>query len=1024
MPDNKIIKPNKKQQECIDNISGKYLVLAGPGTGKTFTVIQRIKSMIEKGISPEKILCLTFTDAAANEMKTRIDKELNKISSGVNIYTYHGFCYEIIENNAEDFELPDNFKIISEAVSRAFVKECIDELQPKAYRTDKNDPYFYIDTIKRQIDEIKKYRLSKNDYFKNLETNQDWYPQLSKFKIQLEEKIKKGDTRTKTLIKNIEDLELKIEKAKELWDFYELYSTKTSKNHYLDFNDMICLVLKKFENNPAFLDKIANNYEYILVDEYQDTNKSQNSIVFNLTKALKSENVFVVGDDDQIIYSFQGAKLDTIEKFLTEFPDTKVICLDENMRSTQSILNVAREITKQDSKRLEVNPDFAQYNINKELTAKNENLFDKNVSVRCYNYVDIFQEYQEIVKEIDLLVNSDKCPQFKKNDKQQGKKLSEIAILTRSNAELETFAELLKDRNIPYELKEGKSIFTIKSSTVLYYYMQMLTNPELYSDKIFKLLLAPPFNINAKDYMLLYEKRSNNKFFIDSMREISSDLFLEPEKIQSFIYVFDYLCKYKANESLKNVVLEIGSKTGIFDYYLNSGINRTENIAGIKKLIDEAIGFSDVNKTIALEEFVEYLNIALEDDIEIKTDKAPVPLNAIQLSTYYSAKGREFEYVYMPTLLSDKWESDNKSLKPIIPVSIEDYKSEQELKDEKLSDRIRVMYVGMTRAKHTLRLSYVQKSNGKVKKPSSLIVNIQDKLDKEKESFEYDETSFWHEVNQSIIKRDYDYERDFCYLVDSMLEGKAFSPSSINTYLKCPRQYMYNYVLGLGAKSGNADNMHYGTAVHTACQFAIDYAVKNLQYPTKEEFVTKFFEKLKSLPLSGISARQILEGRGKIALDKYYQQLCLTPISELYETEKKLTLEIDNIKFVGYIDRLDKNEDGTYTIYDYKTGNSKSSRVICPDGEHEDYYNQIGLYKLYFEKITGKTVRETVFIFPEDFTNNLTLNLTEQECIEIENKFKQAIADIRAYKFQPTQDKNKKACQYCQYKDFCMMEIV
>lgn len=1024
MPETKKNEPNKKQQECIDNIFGKYLVLAGPGTGKTFTVIKRIKSMIEKGFSPEKILCLTFTDAAANEMKIRIDKELNKLSSGVNIYTYHGFCYEIIENNAEYFELPDNFKIITEAVSRAFIKECIDELQPKAYRTDKNDPYFYIDTIKRQIDEIKKYRLSKQDYFKNLETNPDWYPKLYKLKEKLEEKNKKGDTRIKTLIGNIEDLESKIAKAKELWDFYELYLSKTIKNHYLDFNDMICLVLDKFENNPAFLDKIANNYEYILVDEYQDTNKSQNSIVFNLTKALKSENVFVVGDDDQIIYSFQGAKLDTIEKFLTEFPDTKVICLDENMRSTQSILDVAREITKQDLKRLEVNPDFAQYNINKELTAKNKELYDKNISVRCYNYVDIFQEYQEIVNEIDALINSDDCPQFKKDDKQKGKKLSEIAILTRNNAELETFAELLKDRNIPFELKDGKSIFTIKSSTVLYYYMQMLTNPELYSDKIFKLLLAKPFNINAKDYMQLYEKRSNNKSFIESMREISPELFIEPEKIKTFVQVFDYLLQYKANESLKNVILEIGSKTGIFDYYLNSEINRTENIAGIKKLIDEANGFSDVNKTISLEEFVEYLNVALEDDIEIKTDKAPVPLNAVQLSTYYSAKGREFEYVYMPTLLSDKWESDNKSLKPIIPVSMEDYKDEQELKDEKLSDRIKVMYVGMTRAKHTLRLSYIQKSNGKIKKPSALIVNIQDKLEKEKEPFEYTETSFWHEINQSIIKRDYDYERDFCYLVDSLLAEKAFSPSSINTYLKCPRQYFYKYILGLESKSGNADNMHFGTAVHAACQFAVDYAIKNQQYPSKEDFISMFLQKLNSLPLSGFESRQILEGRGKSALDKYYQQLCLTSVSALCETEKKLTLEIDNIKFVGYIDRVDKNEDGTYTIYDYKTGNSKTSRNICPKGEHEDYYNQIGLYKLYFEKITGKSVRDTVFIFPEDFENNLTLNLIQEECLDIENKFKQAIADIRAYKFGPTQDKNKKACQYCQYKDFCMMEIV
>ena len=129
-------------------------------------------------------------------------------------------------------------------------------------------------------------------------------------------KNKKGDTRTKTLIDDIAKQEKKISKIEELWEFYELYKSKMEAAHYLDFDDMICFVLDKFENEAGFLSKIANQYEYLLVDEYQDTNKSQNEIVFNLTKALESENVFVVGDDDQIIYSFQGAKLDTIEKFL------------------------------------------------------------------------------------------------------------------------------------------------------------------------------------------------------------------------------------------------------------------------------------------------------------------------------------------------------------------------------------------------------------------------------------------------------------------------------------------------------------------------------------------------------------------------------------------------------------------------------------------------------------------------------------------------------------------------------------
>ena len=1011
-------KPNKKQQECIDNINGKFLVLAGPGTGKTFTIIERIASMLEKGIEPEKMLCLTFTDAAANEMKIRLEHRLGRNCTDIGIYTYHGFCYEIIENYPEEFELPANVKIITDSASRAFIKECIDEISPKAFRTNKNDPYFYIDTIKYRIDEIKKNRLTKEKYFYNLANNKDWEPKLIQLKKKLEEKNQKGDTRTATLLSSIENTEKEIERANELWEFYELYQTKMQERNYIDFNDIISLVLDKFEDNPAFLEEISKKYEYLLVDEYQDTNSTQNSIIFTLTKSLKSGNVFVVGDDDQIIYTFQGAKLDNIEKFLTTFPETEVICLTENMRSTQSILDVSREIANQDNKRLEANPQFVKYGIQKKLEAKNKEIIQKDKPVRCYAYADYLQECIEIISEIDELIKSTECP----TDENGNKNLSQIAILTRRNIDLEIYAEMLKERNIPYELKDGKSIFAIRSSITLYFYMQALANPELNSDKLFKLILSPPFSVHPKDYETLYKEYSKYSSFTELLKEIDTESLVEGEKIKAIAETFEYLQKYRANENLKNTVLEIGAKTGIFDYYLNSDINKSENIAGIKKIIDEAAGFAEGIPTASLDDFVEYLDIALNDNIDIKTDKAPVSLNAVQLCTYYSSKGREFEYVYMPTLLSNKWESDNGSLRAPIPLAPEEYKTEDELKEMKISDRIKVMYVGMTRAKHTLRLSYVKFLNGKAKKPSVFISNIQDMLEKENETFEYDETSYLEEITKSIQKRDYDYEKDFHSLVDNILKDKYFSPTSVNTYLKCPRQYLYNDILKLASKSGNADNMLYGTSVHEACEYAVNYALENHKYPEKQDFVNEFKQKLSTLPVSDRKARTILEERGEKALSQYYAQLITTPISMLYKTEEKITLELDGVKFKGYIDRIDKKADGSFIIYDYKTGNAKTESMICPEGIHEDYYNQIGLYKYYFEKASGKTVSEIAFIFPEDYTKNLYLNLTNEDCVNIEQKFKKAISDIKSYNFEPSYD--KEVCKYCQYKEFCLMEII
>ncbi len=1010
----KEITPNKAQQECIENYEGRFLVLAGPGTGKTFTLINRIAYMIKNGVNPEKILCLTFSDAAANEMKTRLAKELNVLDTKVGVFTFHGFCYQIIQDYSEFFELPQDIKIINKATTLRLIKEIIEEINPQHYRSNKNDPYTVIKTANRDIDEIQRYRLEKNDYFENLEKNPNYKPLIFEYLEKIETLKQKGKDISK-VEKKIEDVKLKIEKAKELWKFYELYKQKMQEEKYIDFSDMISLVLEKFALNSTFLDKVANKYDYILVDEYQDTNKSQNEIIFQIVDALKSQNVFVVGDDDQIIFTFQGAKLDTMEQFLKKYPDTKVICLKENMRSTQNILDVAYTLAQLDDRRLEANIEFKNYNIDKKLIAKNENLFDKNISVRCNKYFDITQEYQSIADEIEELVNSRNCPL----DDDGNKKLSEIAILCRTNDELYTFAQKLKSKNIPFDVKNGKSIFEINSSIVLYYYLQMLVNPELNSDKIFKLLLMEPFKINPNDYLKLCEKVSFNKSFLTSVKEITD--FCEPQKMSDFIQTFEYLSTYCANENLKDVILEIGAKTKIFDYYLNSEINRSENIEGLKKIVDEAVDFAQTNKKILLADFVEYLNISYSENIEILTNKPPVDINGIQLLTYHNSKGREFEYVYMPTLMHSKWEADRHTFKINVPVGLDEYKNEDELAAMKKSDRIKNMYVGMTRAKHCLRLSYVLNLNDKTAPLSELLAGVLSKTE-EKDFSNYTNEQYSIDCINGLIKREYDYKRDFKALIDGYLNNRAYSPSAINTYLKCPRQYMYNNILKLPSKTTSADAMCYGSAIHKALEEAVLYAKNNGYYPTKEQLIKTFKDELNSLALSSIQKREVLLGRGEKVLDEYYNHLLNSPINSIEEVEYSLSSSVDEYKFYGIIDRIDKNSDGTYTIYDYKTGNAKGKTVVSFDGSKQDYYNQMALYKYFYEKENNVLVKETCFIFPEEPTKNLYLQLTDEDCENVLERFKNAINDIRACKFEPSY--NKDACQFCEYKDFCKIDVI
>ncbi len=1012
----KEISLNAQQKKVVENIDGSYLVLAGPGTGKTTTLAARVKYMIEKGIDPEKILCLTFSDAAANEMKKTFDETIGRAAIGIDVFTYHGFCCYLIQNHSDVFEVPDNIGVVSDSMSRAFIEECIEEIKPEAYVTEKGDPYYFIDKILDQIGEIKSHRLTKKEYFDNLKRNVEWEPLLKEKQDEVAEK--KGKTSTKTLESNIKNLEKKIAKAKELWDFYEKYQEKLSTNNYMDFNDMISLVLDRFETDAAFLDQAANKYEYILVDEYQDTNTNQNEIVFKLTEALKTQNVTVVGDDDQIIYSFQGAHLDTIENFLKKFPKTQVICLTENHRSTQKILDLAYKIADQDKARLVNNPFFKKYKITKRLTAANKDVKKCKELVHCTKYADPLQEYNAIV---DMIVQKS----F------EGTSFSNIAVLAKTNEELAVFAELLENRAVPYELKNGKPIFSIPAVNVLWDYIQALVNPDLYGDRLLKFILSEPFQIDASDYMELCEEYSKSgnaikslKFLVKGAEKRKSPLNDLP-KLKKLLEDYEYLQKYRTNCGIKRTIQEILARTKLYAYYLETDVNKIDNIAGIAKLIEEAADYSAVHRSCHLDAFVEYINKTINDGISILTDKAPVKRDAVQLSTYYSAKGREYDIVFMPTLISDKWESA-KDYAPQIPLRPDNSSDAEEVKEKrkelKMSDAVKVMYVGMTRARRELYLSFIDTVNNKAKKPTKFIADF---LDNENVSFEmapaYTEESYAEGERKLIEQRPYDYEADFKALTDGYFKNHVFSVSDINSYNACPRQYLYSNVLELSGKDGNPDALSFGSAVHKALEKAVDYARENHVWCAEDELVDYFKKALKHYPTKTKSTRKTLEKRGEKVLRAYYNTLIATEPSMLQEPELKIELNED-FPFTGRIDRIDKNNDGSVTIYDYKTGNTKKEDDISLGGKHSGYYRQMCVYKYVYEKITGKKVRETTFVFVENPDKNVTLNLTDKECSDIWETLKEDIKKMKEGHFEPTYDET--VCKYCTLKEFCQRNRV
>lgn len=1016
-----IIKPNSKQQQAIDILNGQVMLLAGPGTGKTFTVIHRIEKMLADGVEPSSILCLTFSDAAASEMRQRLIKKMGVVASAVDIYTYHSFCNDLIKTYPDKFEMTSGVKLITDAEKISIMKECIDDANLEFFVPSRADRYFFTKNFISYVEKLKTQRVSKDEYMACIDTNPVLMPRYKELESEIYEREQAGNTKNKTRYNELEKIKTNIEKAKELWTLFELYSTKVINKNLIDFSDMINLVLTSFEEDSQFLSEVSNKYKYFLVDEYQDTNDLQNQIIFNLLDGNDEKNIFVVGDDDQIIYGFQGAKSDNIENFLTKYPNTTVICLEENNRSTQTILDFSNLIVNQDENRLENNLYFKEkYNISKKLTAKNPKIIVKDKKIKRIQFGEILQEFNYIVDDIKTLIESDFAP---KTDKDKID-YSQIAIISKKRAELQTFAELLKSKNIPFQIDEGKSIFAIRSTILIYFYIKAMNNYLTSSDKLFGLLLSEPFKIDQQDYNKILEekrlwKKDESSDFITLMRNLNG--WKNPEKITKFLETFDYLQDYASSNNLRNTVVEIINRTGLLTYFYKSGKNRSENLAGIRKIISEATDFQNSDSTKNLSDFVKYLDDCFENEIDINLDKDSVVQNAVQLMTFHGSKGREFEYVYLPNLISSNWEDFRMPGEyKLITEEVPDKDSAQAKKDSEL---LKLLFVGITRAKHTLTISFADSNNGKAQQITKYLEPTAN-YDFDSEQFECSADDLTTEFYRSVSSDVFDNQKAFKNEIEERVKSVVLSPSRLNDYLSCPRKFFYVKVLGIDVEEADWDGANFGTLIHSLLERAVKVA-KESAYPTLEEILEKFRLGMDGMKFSSEAKKEKYFKQGQKLLTNYYLYFSQIPISRIADIEFSFYgVDVDGDFITGKIDRIEKNSDGTFELYDYKTGNYSSEKKIAPNEEKQNYFNQLCFYKYAYEKLTGNKVSKVGIIYVENHEKSVDKYLTDDDMKYIETLIKDTYQNIKALKFNPIKEDKQGACKNCVYKQLCKLDLI
>jgi DNA helicase-2/ATP-dependent DNA helicase PcrA len=673
------MKLNDKQLEAVNHDKGPCLVIAGAGSGKTRVLTERIVKLIEDGVSPYQILAITFTNKAANEMRERVRVRLGNITDSIFIGTFHSFGLKIIRENYRELNYKSNITIIDRDDMTSIIKKIMKDnnLNPQDYDV--------------------KYIINKISFAKNEGLSVSEFYNL--FKNDIDQTV---------------------------GFIYERYIKKLKENNSVDFDDLLILPLEIFKKNKSILDKYQNIYEYILVDEYQDTNAVQ----YELCKILsmKYKNIFVVGDMDQSIYGWRYANYENILSFEKDYKDTKVILLEENYRSTKNILDAANSIIKNNKQRKEKN-----------LWSTNEEGM-KLQYIRCENEKE---EARTVIDKIKSLIVD-------------GYKFSDFAILYRTNAQSRALEDEFLKEGLPYKVLGSYFFYNRKEIKDLIAYLTLIYNRND-SLSLERVINVPKRGIGDKSIEALRIKANieNVSMFdaIDSGKELE------------FKNLILTLIEEEKNLSLSELIEEILIKSGIRkELESSTSIDSDIRLENLEEFKSVAITFEEKG-IYNLEDFLE--NIALVSDAgQYKSTD-----DAVTLMTLHSAKGLEFEVVFLVGLEEG-----------IFP-HIRSFESESEMEEER-----RLAYVGITRAKKILYLLNAKSRLlfGKItiNLPSRFISEIKEELIESNEVKGQDKNNFYNdmydeEINNELKPGDKVYHETFkdgvVIAIDGSIAKIAFS---------------------------------------------------------------------------------------------------------------------------------------------------------------------------------------------------------------------------------------------------------
>jgi len=978
---------NKAQREAVDTIEGPVMVSAGPGTGKTQILALRIANILLKtDTKPENILAITFTESGVLSMRRRLAETIGTPAYGVAIKTFHGFCNDVIKDEPESFPNiigatnitdVDQIRILEEILSANVGPT--EELGASLKLTElvtRNDPFYYLRAILSAINELKregvsveKFQMEIKKSLKELANIPDLYNEKGKYEGQM--KTKYAD-------------ELKrLKKNKELGQIYEAYQVKLRELKYYDYSDMISEVAEVLTKDKELLLKLQEQYQYILVDEHQDTNNAQNQVIELLASYFDNPNLFVVGDDKQAIYRFQGASLENFLYFKKRYPEAKLIFLDENYRSSQRILDVADSLLSGEKK----------------LQAK---ALHQSEPVKLYEFTKKVVEEYFLARDITNKIKSGVAPE-------------QIAVFYRDNRDVFAIAKSLEQAGVPVAIESDQDILNdvdLRKLITIFRAVEKVGDEKLFAETLhLDFLKFDPLDV----YKLIQQAYKEKTSIIDLAKNnpVFSHWF---EKYLT-------LSKIAKNEGLAECFEQIVRESGFLNYLLSKS-ETVEKIDKLGGLFDEAKGLIERHREGKLTDFISYLDLLVTHNILLKKGAETIVTKRVRLMTAHKSKGLEFDHVYIVYAYDGHW--GNKKKRDLIKLPrqlfslTEDKAVEEENKND---DERRLFYVALTRARKTVTITYSREDENKRELlPSQFIGELkQDLIEKmDGSSFEqafelHPEIIFSPRQSRAVSVQDKEFIR-------ALFLERGLAVTHLNNYLKCPWNYFYTNLLRL--PKAQEPHLMYGTAIHGALQ---DFFNKfsGEEDPDKAFLLTRFEAHLNRQPLMARNYGELLE-RGEHALGGYYDfwegQWRTQVLTEfnipgvILTPEIRLTGKIDKMEFLG--------DNGEVNVVDYKTGKPKTRGYVegSTKNSEGDIKRQIVFYKLLLDNYADgkyKMVSATIdFVEPDDKERYKQENFTvmkeeEQELIDLIKKVSSEILGLEFW--DKTCDDPK--CEFCALRE-------